>query len=230
MIRMNGTRKAIALVAALALGVAATAALADVTVYKNNFSKRGEFSEIFKSGGGKKCKRRYRAKGKSMVVAVRDAKTTCSFRPPVMGDEELPDQSVTLDTKVLKRTPKSVRGGAFVELTLRAGGGGVGYSLRVFPKKHRFELRRGPSAGGGFPARGQSDAIKRVNERNRLRLVARGARVKAFVNGKRVANVNDSNPGQVSGRKIRFAVGSTKKKPKHVAATIKRVAVAVPEH
>ena len=54
-----------------------------------------------------------------------------------------------------------MRGGAFIELTVRAGGGGVGYTLRVFPHKHRFELLRGPG-GAGFPVRGKSNAIKRV--------------------------------------------------------------------
>jgi hypothetical protein len=52
--------------------------------------------------------------------------------------------------------------------------------------------------------------------------------VRALVNGKEVARVDDPNPGQVSGRKIRFAVGSQKQKSGSVAATVKKVAVAVP--
>ncbi|MQA75587.1 MAG: hypothetical protein GEU88_14820 [Solirubrobacterales bacterium] len=221
------TGKALALVAAISL-VAAAAALAEVSVYDNDFSSRAEFSEIFKSGGGKECHRRYRAKGRAMLVSVKDGDTTCSFRAPVMGDAELPDHSVIVDGRVLKRTEKSVRGGAFVELTVRAGGGGVGYSLRVFPQKRRFELRRGP-AGAGFPAAGTSEAINKINERNQLRLVATGARVQAFVNREEVANVTDPDPAQVSGRKVRFAVGNAKQKSKDVVATLKQVAVAVPE-
>jgi hypothetical protein len=228
MVRTRITGKAIAVAAAISATVVAATALADATVYDNDFSSRAEFSEIFKSGGGKQCDRRYRARGKSMVVSVRDGKVTCSFRPPVMGDEELPNHNVTVGAKVLKKTPKSVRGGAFLELDVRAGGGGVGYSFRVFPQKRRFEVRRGP-AGAGFPASGTSDSIKKINQRNQLRLVAAGARVQAFVNGSQVANVADSDPGQVSGRKIRFAVGNAKQKSKDVVATVKQVAVAVPE-
>ena len=49
------------------------------------------------------------------------------------------------------------------------------------------------------------------------------------MNGKEVAKVADSNPGQVQGRKVRFALGCrSKKKNKKVIATFKRVAVSVP--
>ena len=59
-------------------------------------------------------------------------------------------------------------------------------------------------------------------------MIASGAVVRALVNGKEVARVDDPNPGQVSGRKIRFAVGSQKQKSGNVVATVKKVAVAVP--
>jgi hypothetical protein len=214
-----------AVLSTLALG----SAMAAVTVYDNGFGNRAEFKEIIKSGGGKRCDRSYRRKGKSMRAAVKRSPTTCSFRPPVEGDGELPNHRVRLAGKVLRRTERRLRGGSFVELTVRAGGGGVGYTLRVFPQKKRFELRRGPSGGGsGFPTRGRSNAIKKINQRNELRLIASGANVRALVNGKQLARVTDSNPGQVSGSKIRFAVGSQKQKRGNVVATFKRVAVAVP--
>jgi hypothetical protein len=47
------------------------------------------------------------------------------------------------------------------------------------------------------------------------------------VNGKRVARVTDDDPGQVSGRKIRFGVGSEKQSGKDVAAVFKRISVGV---
>jgi hypothetical protein len=221
------TRSAVALAAAVLLTAALGTAVAAVTVYDNGFSSRTEFKEIIKSGGGKRCDRSYRKKGKSMRAAVKRSPTTCSFRPPVQGDAELPNHDVRVDGKILKRTPKGLRGGAFVELTIRAGGGGVGYTLRIFPHKKRFELRRGP-AGGEFPVRGKSNAIKRVNKRNQLRVIASGATIRALVNGKEVARVEDSNPGQVSGTKIRFALGSLKEREGNVAATFKQVTVAVP--
>jgi len=224
--RFKPTRTLLAVAATVFAALCATA-LADFTVYDNDFSSRAEFKQIIKSGSAKKCDRRFREKSKSMLASVKRGKTTCTFRPPVEGDEELPNQTVRVDGKILKKTPKSVRGGAFLELTLRSGGSGVGYTLRVFPQKQRFELLRGPD-GNGFPQQGDSDAIKKINKRNSLSLTARGAKVEAFINGKQVAEVDDENPGQVSGTKIRFSVGNAKQKSKDVAATFKRVSVAVP--
>lgn len=226
----NLTRKglAVALAGALLLSAALGSALASVSVYDNNFSSRAEYREMIKSGGGKRCERKFRRKSEAMLASVKRSPTTCSFRAPVEGDNELPNHELTLVGKVLKKTPKSLRGGAFLELTARAGGGGIGYSLRVFPQKKRFELRRGPG-GNGFPVTGKSNAINKVNKPNQLRLVATGSEVRALVNGDEVAKVNDSNPGQVSGRKMRFAVGSRKEKRGSVVATFKKLAVAVPD-
>ena len=166
--RFKSTRTLLAVAATVFAALCATA-LADFTVYDNDFSSRAEFKQIIKSGSAKKCDRRFREKSKSMLASVKRGKTTCTFRPPVEGDDELPNQTVRVDGKILKKTPKSVRGGAFLELTLRSGGGGVGYTLRVFPQKQRFELLRGP-AGNGFPQQGDSDAIKKINKRNSLSL------------------------------------------------------------
>jgi hypothetical protein len=225
--KLKLTRSAVAVASAALLTAGLGSAIAAVTVYDNNFSSRAEFKQIIKSGGGKRCDRSFRKKGKSMRAAVKRSPTTCSFRPPVQGDNELPNHDVRVDGKILKRTEKRLRGGAFVELTVRAGGGGVGYALRVFPHKQRFELSRGPE-GSEFPVRGKSNAIKRVNKRNQLRLVASGATVTAFVNGKELAKATDGNPGQVTGTKLRFALGSQKQKQGKVAATFKKVAVTVP--
>jgi hypothetical protein len=217
----------LALAAAIVLIAGLATAFADFGVYGNDFGSRSEFKEIIRSGGGKACDRRYRSKSKSMVASVRRGRTTCSFRPPVQGDGELPNHTITVEGKILKRTPKVIRGGAFLEVTVRAGGGDIGYSLRVFPHKRRFELRRVPGASG-FPKEGKNKAIKKVNDRNTLQLSARGAQVIASVNGKQLTSIDDANPGQVKGSKVRFAVGNRKKKSKPVIATFKRVGVAVP--
>jgi len=225
--RTRLTRTAIAALMAGSLALAASA-LGEVTVYDNDFSSQGKFREIERSGGGKRCDKKYRQKSKVMLASVKRNPTTCSFRPPVQGDDSLPNHAMAVDAKVLKNTSQAVRGSVFVEVTVRAGGGGTGYSFRVFPQRKRFELSRGP-AGAGFPKSGKSGAIKKVNERNRIELVATGAEIRGIVNGKEVAKVADSNPGQVQGRKVRFALGSrSKKKDKKVVATFKRVAVSVP--
>jgi hypothetical protein len=212
--------------AALAAGV--SGAVAAVTVYDNGFGSRAAYSEVVKSGGGKGCERRYREKSKSMLATVRRGPSTCSFRPPVVGDRELPNHELRVEGKILKRTDKPVRAGAFLEATVRAGGGGTGYSLRVLPQKKRFIFSRGPN-GAGFPAQGKSDAINGINDRNQLRIVATGAEIRALVNGEEVASIADTDPGQVPGRKLRFAVGNQKDKAGKVVATFKRVALAVPD-
>lgn len=226
--RSAPTRAAGAGAVALVLAVGLTTAFADVTVYTNDFSSRAEFGEIARSGGGKRCDRKYREKSKVMLASIKRSPTTCSFRPPVQGDDELPNYTVAVQGKVLSKTPKSLRGGTFIEVSVRAGGGDTGYKLRVFPQKKRYELLREPG-GGGFPSRGKSDAIKKINERNALRVVARGAEITTFANGKELTSVTDANPGQVEGRKIRFAIGSQKDSSKDVVGTFKRVAVGVPD-
>lgn len=214
--------------AALALTVGIATAVADVVVYSNDFSHHAKFKEIERSGGGKRCDRKYRQKSKVMLASVKSSPTTCSFRPPVQGDDELANYSAGIAGKILKKTPKSVRGGAFIEVTVRAGAGDTGYSLRIFPQKKRYELSRGP-AGGGFPAKGKSGAINKINQRNDIRLIVSGAKVTALVNGKQVAQLDDGDPGQVEGKKIRFALGSQKRSKKEVVGTFKKVTVAVPD-
>ena len=220
-------RTALALVLAL-LGVAAATAFGEVVVYSNDMSSLQRFHEISRSGGGKRCDKKYRAHSGVMLASVKKSPTTCSFRPPVQGDDALPNQGVAVDGKILSSTPKAMRKGAFIETTVRAGGHNTGYSLRIFPKRRRWELRRGP-AGGEFPKHGHSDAINKIDERNRIEIIATGARIVAEINGEEVARINDSNPGQVDGLKVRLALGSQAEKDKGVTGTFKRVAVSVPD-
>lgn len=227
MSRFSRTARAIAGAAALVLAVGLATALADVTVYSNDFSSRGEFRDIARSGGGKRCDRKYRQKSKALLASIKRSPTTCSFRTPVQGDDELPSYTVTVEGKILSKTPKSLRGATFLEIAVRAGGGDTGYKLRVFPQKKHYELLRSPK-GGDFPSRGKDNAIRK-GSRNTLRVVAKGAEITAFANGKELASVTDGNPGQVEGRKVRFALGSQKKSGKDVVGTFKRVAVGVPD-
>ncbi len=50
-----------------------------------------------------------------------------------------------------------------------------------------------------------------------MRLQVDGARVRAFVNGTQLADVNDPSPGELRGAKVEFGVGSLKntKQPTH---------------
>ena len=54
-------------------------AVAAVTVYDNNFSSRAEYKEMIKSGGGKRCERKFRSKSKAMLASVKAARRPARF-------------------------------------------------------------------------------------------------------------------------------------------------------
>jgi hypothetical protein len=221
------TRPAVALLAAaLALGIAATGTLAAVTVYKNKFSSRAEVKELDRSRG-EHCAKRWREKVKSIRAERSRGAGACGYRPPVQGDTGGPDHDFRVKGKLLKDTPKRIRGRAYVAVAVRSSQS-AGYELRIFPKRHRFQLRRAPSEGGPFLATGRSGAIKGLRKPNSLRLRAFGNTVTARVNGTRLARVTDSNAGQVDGRKLEIAVGATKRSRRDVVATFDNLRLAVP--
>jgi hypothetical protein len=230
MTRRTRTRTGLitAAIGALAAALAATA-LGAVAVYDNDFSSRSEVKEVKKSGG-KACGRKFVKKGKrkTMRAIVKKGPATCSFRPPVQGDGELPDFELRLDAKIAKSTKESVRRRAFLGVSVRVGGSGVGYELHVFPHNDRFRLSRGPNSNA-FPVTGTEGAIAGVGKKNTLRLSVEGARVRATVNGAEVADVTDTDPGAVSGRKLRFAVGGERNSGKDVVGVVKNVRVTVPD-
>ena len=61
-----------------------------------------------------------------------------------------------------------------------------------------------------------------------MRLKAVGNKVMARVNGTQLARVTDSNAGQVGGRKLEVAVGSTRRSGKEVVATFDNLKLPVP--
>jgi hypothetical protein len=222
------TRPAVVLLAAaLALGLAAVVALAGVTVYKNNFSSKAEAKEL-RHSSGKYCAKRWRRKAKNVRAQRNRGSGACVYRPPVEGDAAGPDHDFRVKEKLLKATPKGIRKTAYVAVAVRSGRSS-GYELRIFPKGHKFQLRRAPSGGGGgFPAKGRSEAIKGVSKPNVVRLKAVGNKVTASVNGTRLARVTDSNAGQVDGRKLAVAVGNKRRSNKQVVATFDNLRLLVP--
>ena len=75
----------------------------------------------------------------------------------------------------------------------------------------------------------QNPIIVRDPEFGAVRLRAFGARIEAFVNGTRLADVTDADPGQVDGRRIAFGVGSLKDVKGGPLAVFKSVNVRVPD-
>ena len=99
-----------------------------------------------------------------MLASVKRSPTTCSFRPPVQGDDALAEPGRRRRRQRSSRTtPKAVRGQRrSSRSTVRAGGGGTGYSLRIFPQRKRYELdprpgRRRLPARAGKSERDQED-------------------------------------------------------------------------
>jgi hypothetical protein len=224
------TRKVIAALVALALaGAVATLAFADVVVYKNSFSSKAAVKEV-KKAGGKKCKRKFVSKGKKrkfMRATLTKSPGACTMTLPVQGDSVLPDYTLQVAGKVAKRTAKSLQRSAYLAASVRVGPDG-GYELRVFPKKGRFELARTPN-GEGFPVKGESNAVARIGKKNKLTLTASGATLRAVVNGDVVARVTDSDPGGVTGTRLRFAAGNARRSGKNTVANFQKLRVSVPD-
>jgi hypothetical protein len=230
---MAGRRQKRAIVALvgtvlLALGLAAVAALAGVTVYKNNFSSRAEVRELERVAG-KHCDRRWRKKARSVRVEVKKGPERCGYEPPVQGDSARPDHVFQATGKLLKQTSRRVRGGAYVAVAARVGKKSA-YELRIFPARQKYQLRRDPSGGGGgFPAKGTSNAIKGVNKPNALRLKVVDDKVSARVNGTKLAAVTDARPNQLKGRKLEVSVGHKRTSRRAVIATLDDLKLQVPK-
>jgi hypothetical protein len=219
---------AVVLAAAVAcLCLVAGVAIAGVTVYKNNFSGKPEAKELQHSDG-KHCDKRWRKKSEAILVQVNRGPGSCAYRPPVAGDRDGPNHDLQARAKVLKATPKGLRRTSYLGIAVRSGKRS-GYQLRVFPKKHQYLVRRVPSGGGGgFPKQGTSRAVKGPGKVNVLRLRAFGNTVTAKVNGRRVAQVTDSNAAEVAGRKLDVFVGQKRRTRKDVVASIDNVRLQVP--
>lgn len=221
------TGVAVGLLTPLALLLVAAVALATVTVYKESFGGSDSVRELKRAAGSKKqCAKRH-TNSKQLRVAARRGGLLCAYAPPVLGDSAVPDHEIQLEGRVLrKQTPKSMRASTYIAARLRVAGNSH-YELQVFPKRKRFRLLRTP-AGAGFPVAGRSDAIKPLGRMNKLKLRAFGARVVAWVNGTRLALVEDAAPGQVAGRKLAFGVGSNKKAKPGPIAVFDDLRVRVP--
>jgi hypothetical protein len=214
------------LAAAFALAAAAFAgvALADVVVYSNTLATKNDGKQLHHfEGKGANCSRHIR---KASLLILVSGKDTCGYRLPLEGDQPKPDHSLHARLKLGKQTPKALRAKSFLGVAVRYGGG-TGYTFRVFPKLHKFVLRRLPS-GKGFNVSGKSHQIKATNKWNDVRLQAFGTTVKAVVNGKQVAKATDSGANGVKGRKAEVFVGANKKNAVGAYGRVDDIRLAVP--
>lgn len=213
---------ALALVAAGA-AVAAAVAFGIVDIYSNDFATAGKGHQL--SGAqGSHCDKT--VKNGTLQVTVKEGPEECGYQLPVEGESRQPNHDLQARMKLLKSTPKALRKNAFVGLEVRAGGG-TDYELRIFPKGHRYVIKRTPG-GIGFPVSGQDGAIKPIDKLNTLRLQAFGNVVKAWVNGAKIADVADSSPTDVRGRRAELVFSNGKKTAMDVVARADDVHLAVP--
>ncbi len=215
------------LAAALSLLLVASAA-AVVYIYKNDFKSAGEYRQIDQTGGGKAaCDESYSSGSQSFRVEMK-RKMFCEYSPPVSGDSSQPDHEIVAVGRVLDSTPKNVREDAYLGVRVRVGDNTY-YELRVNPKLKKYRLSRNPSGGGaGLPVSGTSTSINPLGEKNELRLRITDSVVTAFVNGDSVAAYRDPNPGNVTGRRVAFGLGSTKDAANGPIGVFKSIRVGVP--
>ena len=218
---------AAALAGLLALGLAALAgvAFADVVVYSNTLSTKQNGKELHHfQGAAENCSRHVRKA--SLLIQV-TGKDICGYRLPLEGDKPQPNHDLHARLKLGKQTPKEIRPKSFLGLAVRYGGG-TGYTFRVIPKRHQFALRRLPK-GKGFNVSGKSHQVKATNKWNDVRLKAIGSTVKAFVNGKEVAEAKDADAAAVTGRKAEVFAGANKGNQIGAFGRVDDIRLAVPK-
>ncbi len=220
--------RAVAAATAVAIAVAASAlagvAFGDVLVYVNNLATGKDGKELSHSEGkATNCARHVR--GGSLLIQV-TGKDTCGYRLPLEADKPQPNHAIHARVKLDKQTPSEIRKKSFLGVAVRYGGG-TGYALRILPDRHQFKLRRLPN-GTGFPVAGKTRAIKATSNWNDIRLQALGTHVAAVINGKKVANVNDSAASDVKGRKAEVFAGTNKANKIGAFARVDDVRLTVP--
>lgn len=224
--RRRSLRIGAVLAGLLALAFGATA-LAAVVVYKNNFAgKAGHRDVTFTGKGPKACERRWAKDKKRMAVTVKKAPKACHYGPPVRSTSPKPDHEFQVAGRITKKTRSSLRPNAYIAALVRVSEN-EHYELRAFAQGKRFELLRRPD-GPGFPVQGTNEALKGAGGLNRLRLQAFGNRIRAWVNGAQVANVDDANSNQVQGKRLEFAVGNQGDSRRDTFGVIEQLKLSVP--
>lgn len=191
---------------ALVLGSLVAIAVADVLIYSNPLTSERDGKEL-KHFEGKAADCSRHVKKESLLIQV-TGKDICGYRLPLESDKPQPDHSLHARVKLGKQTPKEIRSKSFLGVAVRYGGG-TGYTLRVIPTRHQFALRR-LQKGKGFNVGGKDSKVKGLNKWNDVRIVAKGSKVTAIVNGKQVATATDSDAKSVKGRKAEVFAGANK--------------------
>jgi hypothetical protein len=221
---------ALTAVALASLALAASSGAALVGIYRNPMESQGQRSEVLKLSG-QSCERG----GSSHALRIAIGKKTreCSYRTPVIGR----DLEIAATMRLLQKTPKALRGKAFLALTLRSGEG-AHYQLVVFPLQRKAQLRKTLPNGSITYLRIAKNvtAVMGVDKANKLRLrafnITQGpekgrCRILAFVGSQQVADFTDRAAGELKGRASGFVVGATRS-ANGVVASVDDVVVRSP--
>jgi hypothetical protein len=215
---------------ALALALAPTASAALIGIYRNGMEGKGQLGQIAKFSGDR-CGRGGAAG--AFLITIGKGTRECTYRTPVLGR----DLEISATARLLGKTPKSVRQGAYLAVDLRAGSG-ARYQLTVYPVQRKAQVRKILADGSVEYLQIEKDlaSVKGIDKANQLRLrafnVTEGeekgnCRILAYVGGQLVGDVTDEGAGDLSGRASGFSLGSAKL-AKGAQATFDDVVVRLP--
>jgi hypothetical protein len=221
----------LAVICALALLLAGSAAAALIGIYRNSMESKGQRAQMVKLAG-ESCARG----GSNHAFRVKIGKRTkeCSYRTPVVGR----DLEIAAVARLLSSTPTPLQRKAFIALDLRAGRAGARYQLAVYPLQRKAQLRKVLSDGSVkyLHIAKNVKTVKGLDGANELRLRAINAtsgpekgqcHVLAYVGKMLVADVTDASAGDLQGRASGFSMGAATN-AKGVVASVDDVVVRLP--
>ena len=217
----------------LAGPVAGKSEASSLALYKNALDTSTKRTEVKQYGSRARCN----SGGSTRAFRFSLGKQTkdCFYRLPVVGRSV----EVTGIGVLLKSTPAAIRGRTWLAVSTRQASDGSRYQLTVFPAQQKVQVRK--ILGDGdveYLAVGKEvRKVAKPGGSNRMTLRTfdgvRGApagatRVVAWVNGARIATVDDASPGQLTGRFATFSVGSTRDAHRAIGS-FRSVAVRIPD-
>ena len=193
----------------VALGAAALASAAGITVWKTSFKSRADVREVRALSGPKNsCQKSWRDKT-ALGVTVKGGPSDCALATPVQGDAAQPNHIVRVLAKMNKATDEKFRKTFYLGVIVRADKK-ESYELRVFPGPRKFQLLK----SGEVLQQGKDKAVAGGAKKNRLQIEAKGQTISATVNGKQVASFRDENAEQVTGRGTGLSYGARSRSKK----------------
>jgi len=189
------------------------AGAASLVLYKNALDSPGKRSQVKQYGSKARCN----AGGSTKAFKFSIGKQTrdCFYRIPVVGRSI----EVTGVGVLLKSTPSSLRGRTWLAVSTRQASNGSRYQLTVFPAQQKIQLRK--VLGNGeieyLAVEKEVTRVQKPGGSNRMTLRAFDGvsglpsgttRIVAWVNGLRIAVVDDPNGAQLNGRFSTFSIGS----------------------